>query len=73
MLSLHQRDRTETGDKEHQDACNKEMTERSAVVDRAWGNHHTINWKETSVVDHEGKETKGAIAERGPAHQDDLY
>ena len=27
------------------------MTEKSAVAEHAWENHHPINWEETSVLD----------------------
>ena len=43
--------RLETRTKEHQDACRKGMTEKSAIAEHAWENHHPINWEETSVVD----------------------
>ena len=26
------------------------MTERSAVAEHAWENQHSVNWKETSII-----------------------
>ena len=43
--------RLETRLKEHQDACEREMTEKSAVAEHARDNHCPINWEETSVLD----------------------
>ena len=43
--------RLETRTKEHKDACRKGMTEKSALAEHAWENHHPIRWEETSVVD----------------------
>ena len=46
------RRRLETRLKEHQDACQKETVEKSAVAEHAWENHHPIKWDETTVVNH---------------------
>ena len=43
--------RLETRTKEHLDACRKGMTEKSALAEHAWENHHPIRWEETSIVD----------------------
>ena len=37
--------------KEHQDACEKGMTEKSAIAEHAWTEHHPIAWEEAAVVD----------------------
>ena len=46
------RQRLEMRLKEHQDACERGMMEKSAVAEHAWENHHPINWEETTVLDH---------------------
>ena len=37
--------------KEHRDACERGMMEKSAVAEHAWKNHHPIDWEET-VLDY---------------------
>ena len=37
--------------REHQDACRTQSLQKSAVAEHAWGSHHPINWKDTSVID----------------------
>ena len=37
------RQRLETRLKEHRDACERGMMEKSAVVEHAWENHHPID------------------------------
>ena len=44
--------RLETRLKEHQDACERGMMEKSAVAEHAWEHHHPIHWEETTVLDH---------------------
>ena len=44
--------RLETRLKQHRDACNKGMMEKSAIVMHVWENHHPIYWEETTVLDH---------------------
>ena len=56
--------RLETRLKEHWDACERGMMEKSAVAEHAWENHHSIDWEETTVLDHSrGEEllVKGAL------------
>ena len=43
--------RLETRMKEHKDACEKGLTERSAVAEHAWNEHHPIEWKAAAIVD----------------------
>ena len=43
--------RLETRLKEHRDACERGMMEKSAVAEHAWENHHPIDWEETTVLD----------------------
>ena len=38
--------------KEHRDACQKGVLEKSVLADHAWENYHPIKWEETTVVDH---------------------
>ena len=38
--------------KEHQDACERGVMEKSAVAEHVWENHHPIHWEETIVLDH---------------------
>ena len=41
--------------KEHQDVCEREMMEKSAVAEHVWEHHHMhhpIHWEETTVLDH---------------------
>ena len=38
--------------KEHRDACERGMMEKSAVAEHAWEHHHPIHWEETTVLDH---------------------
>ena len=42
--------RLETRLREHQDACRTQSLQKSAVAEHAWGSHHHINWKDTSVI-----------------------
>ena len=37
---------------ENRDACERGMTEKSAVVEHTRKNHHPIHWEETTVLDH---------------------
>ena len=54
--------RLETRLKEHQDACERGMMEKSAVAEHAWENHHPIDWEETTVLDRgRGQELKEAL------------
>ena len=55
--------------KEHRDACEKGMMEKSDVVEHAWENHQLIHWEEMIVLDH-GRGYIGAVGEGGPAHLD---
>ena len=51
--------RLETRLREHQDACERGITEKSTMTEHAWENYHPINWEETSVLDRsEDKEIK---------------
>ena len=43
--------RLETRMKEHQEACRREMLERSVVAEHAWKHHHPIKWEDTRVID----------------------
>ena len=47
------RQRLEMRLKKQQDACERGMTEKSAVVEHAQENHHLIHWEETTVLDHD--------------------
>ena len=38
--------------KEHRDACERGMMEKSAVAEHVWEHHHPIHWEETTVLDH---------------------
>ena len=42
--------RLETRMREHQDACRTQSLQMSLVVEQAWGSHHHINWRDTSVI-----------------------
>ena len=42
--------RLQTRLREHQDACRTQSLQKSAVAEQAWGSHHHINWKDTSVI-----------------------
>ena len=44
--------RLETRLKEHRDACERGMMEKSAVAEHAWEHQHPIHWEETTVLDH---------------------
>ena len=46
------RQRLEMRLKEHWDAYERGMMEKSAVAEHAWENHHPMCWEETTVVDH---------------------
>ena len=37
--------------KEHRDACQREMLEKSVVAEHAWKDHNSIRWEEATVVD----------------------
>ena len=43
--------RLETRIKEHEDACKKGTTEKSAIAKHAWTTNHAIEWNETTVLD----------------------
>ena len=43
--------RLESRLREYQDACQTQSLLKSAVAEHAWGSHHPINWKDTSVID----------------------
>ena len=43
--------RPETRLKEHWEACQRGMLERSAVAEHAWKDHDSIRWEEARVVD----------------------
>ena len=62
--------RLETRLKEHRDACERGMMEKSAVAEHAWENHHPIDWEETTVLDR-GRGHAGIVAEGSTAHPDD--
>ena len=64
--------RLETKRKEHRDASERGMMEKSAIAEHAWENHHPIHWEETTVLDHAWQRT-GAVGEGGPAHPYDTY
>ena len=34
----------------HKDACTRCLTDKSAIAEHAWANHHPINWAETKVL-----------------------
>ena len=36
--------------KEHQDACERGIMEKPAVVEHEWENHHRIHWEKTTAV-----------------------
>ena len=44
------RRRLEMKMKEHQGACERGMTKKSAVVEYVWENHQPIDWEETTVL-----------------------
>ena len=53
--------------KEHKDACEKGLTERSAIAEHAWNEHHPIEWKAATIVDKakgriEGTRIEGSAA-----------
>ena len=37
--------------KEHKDACNRGLLEKSAIAEHAWRYSHLIEWSDTQVVD----------------------
>ena len=43
--------RQETRLKEHRDASERGMMEKSAVAEHVWEHHHLIHWEETTVLD----------------------
>ena len=47
--------------KEHQDACERGVVEKSVIAEQRWDNHHPIHWEETT----------GIVGEGGHAHPDD--
>ena len=44
--------RLETRLKEHRDACKRAQTGKSAIVEHAWRNGHSIRWDDVVVLDH---------------------
>ena len=54
--------RLETRLKEHRDACERGMMEKSAVAEHAWEHHHPIHWEETTILDH-GREQELLVKE----------
>ena len=49
--------------KEHRDAYERGMMEKSAVAEHVWENHHPIDWKETTCSAGPWERT-GAVGER---------
>ena len=37
--------------KQHRNACEKGMIEKSDVAEHTWENHHLIRWEETTVLE----------------------
>ena len=37
--------------KEHQSACQRGETDKSAIAEHCWKEHHPINWEGATVVD----------------------
>ena len=50
--------RLETRLKEHIDACEKGMWEKSAIAEHAWVEGHRILWEEASIVDRARRQTE---------------
>ena len=50
--------RLETRLKEHIDACEKGMWEKSAIAEHAWVEGHRILWEEASIVDRARSQTE---------------
>ena len=53
----------ETHIKEHRAATRRGETEKSAIVEYAWGQQHPILWEETSVLDQAKNNTTLLIKE----------
>ena len=54
--------------KEHRDACERGMMEKSAVAEHAWEHHHPIHWEETTVLDH-GRGQELMVKEMTPVEE----
>ena len=37
--------------KEHKDACERCLTDKSAVAEHAWNQHHPVTWDGTKIID----------------------
>ena len=55
--------RLETRLKEHRTACKKGETDKSAIAEHAWKEHHPILWEETKVIDQAKKQKQLLIKE----------
>ena len=42
--------------KEHKDACERCLTDKSAVAEHAWHQHHPITWDGTKIIDQARRE-----------------
>ena len=60
--------RLETRLKEHRDACERGMMEKSAVAEHAWENHHPSTGRRPQAGPWQ---RTGAVGEGGTAHSDD--
>ena len=58
--------RLETRLKEHRDACERGMMEKSAVAEHAWEHHHPIHWEETTRAAERMGGAQGKYKKRGP-------
>ena len=48
---------------EHKDACRKCNTEKSAIAEHAWSEHHPICWGQTRVIDRAGRQDQLRLKE----------
>ena len=49
--------------KEHKDACERCLTDKSAVAEHAWHQHHPITWDGTKIIDQARREDELRLKE----------
>ena len=49
--------------REHQNACKRGETERSAIAEHAWSEHHPIDWEGAAIVDRARRRRELSIKE----------
>ena len=49
--------------KEHKDACERCLTDKSAIAEHVWNQHHPITWDGTEIIDKARREDELGLKE----------